>query len=194
MRKGYTHIFVILLVLSAILIIPTLLFGARQINYIGYGACVGNTLSDIDILIDQFKKTNSKTDVAVPVKVTDCIQEVVFTKKDWRSKAKGMKEVECRDDADAHILIFKRDLNAWSLIKSGAETEKIQAGLIAPDVICKNIYGPRFNILPADEKLEGPSGKNAYVVYCVKFQANPTYKYIDINNWDVVEAREKCVI
>ncbi len=188
MRKGYSHIFVILLVLSAILIIPTLLFGARQLNYTAYGACVSNTLRDIDILIDQFK-TRSKTGVAVPVKVTDCIQEVVFTNKDWKSKAKGMKEVKCRDDADAHILIFKMDIGIWTAIKGGSE--KIQAELIAPDVICRDIYNLRFNSLPGDS-LEG-EGK-ADKIYCVKFQVNPSLNYININNWDAVSSEEKCVI
>ncbi len=190
MKKGVNVIVLFVMLSAFMLALVVIPIGIRQFNYLAYGKCVSDTLRDIDILLEQFKKAKSKTGFAVPVRVTDCIEEVVFTNKNWRVMAKGMKEVKCKDDADAHVLIFKRDISFWNAVKSGRE--KVVAKLVAPDVVCRNIYDMYFNTLPGD-RLEGPK-KDSEIYYCLKFQVNPSQKYVDIYSWDVVSSKDKCVL
>ena len=199
MKKGM-QVLIMFVILSAIFIPIILIAGARQFSYIAYGDCVGKTLSDIDALTNQLKSQSTSQWHYQAVRVTNCIGYVVFANGDgWKTAAasvgKGAEEVKCKDDADAHILIFKRDMGFWQTLASplsGSGREKLQAEILAPDVICRDAYGFTFATQMRNAVLPGPSGDLS--IYCLKFQVDQKNNDVDITSWDTVEAREKCKI
>ncbi len=182
---------IMLVAASGILIMMVLVIGARQYDYMVYGKCIADTDYDINRLLDQFKDSNYKGGQALSVKMTECVEDVFFVNgNEWKTLGTGSKEIKCNDDADAHIVIVRRSYNLWKLIRSGS-TKIAKTELMAPDTICKDIYGMTFNNLDNGGEIEGSSDSKTY---CVMFEINRKLDYININNIEEVNSKEKCVI
>lgn len=197
--KG-VQVLIMFVILSAVFIPIILIAGSRQFSYIAYGDCVGKPLSDIDAMTSQFKSQSTSQWHYQAIRVTNCIGYVVFTNGDgWKTAAatigKGAEDVKCNDDADAHILVFKRDMGFWQTLTSplsGSGREKLQAEILAPDVICRDIYGFTFATTMPNFML--PASSDELTIYCLTFQVDQKNNNIVITDWKTVKTREECKI